>query len=57
MYVFKKLDGEIKAYEAWRDEEEEVADDFYDYDGDDVYGMTMEEAPDLEGYEVIDYDE
>lgn len=57
MYVFKKLDGEIKAYEAWREEEAEVADDFYDYDGDDVYGMTMEEAPDLEGYEVIDYDE
>lgn len=57
MYVFKKLDGEIKAYEAWRDEEEEIAADTYDYDGDDVYGMTMEEAPDLEGYKVIDYDD
>lgn len=58
MYVFKKLDKEIKAYEAWRDEEEaQIPADAYDYDGDDVYGMTMEEVPDLEGYEVIDYDE
>lgn len=49
---------EIKAYEAWRDEEEaQIPADAYDYDGDDVYGMTMEEAPDLEGYKVIDYDD
>ena len=57
MYVFKKLDGEIKAYEAWRDEEEaQIPADAYVYE-DASYGTTMEEAPDLEGYEVIDYDD
>ena len=55
MYIFRKLDDEIKAYEAWREEEEEISADLYDESG--VYGSTMEEAPDLEGYEVIDYDE
>lgn len=54
MYVFKKLDGEIKAYEAWRDEEAELA---WEYEEDASYGATMEEAPDLDGYEVIDLDE
>ena len=57
MYVFKKLDGEIKAYEAWRDEEAELASDSSIYEEDTSYGATMGEAPDLEGYEVIDYDE
>ena len=57
MYVFKKLDREIKAYEAWRDEEAELASDSSIYEEDTSYGATMEEAPDLEGYEVIDYDE
>ena len=57
MYVFKKLDQEIKAYEAWRAEgDEKIPADSYD-DVSGVYGTTMEEAPDLEGYEVIDYDE
>ena len=57
MYVFKKLDGEIKAYEAWRDEEEaQIPADAHVYE-DASYGTTMEEAPDLEGYQVIDYDE
>lgn len=57
MYVFKKLDKEIKAYEAWRDEEEaQIAEDTYVYE-DASYGTTMEEAPDLEGYEVIDLDD
>lgn len=57
MYVFKKLDKEIKAYEAWRDEEEaQIPADAYVYE-DASYGTTMKEAPDLEGYEVIDYDE
>ena len=57
MYVFKKLDKEIKAYEAWRDEEEaQIPADAYVYE-DASYGTTMEEAPDLEGYEVIDLDE
>lgn len=55
MYVFRKLDDEIKAYEAWREEEEEISADLYDEGG--VYGSTMEEAPDLEGYQVIDVDE
>lgn len=54
MYVFKKLDGEIKVYEAWRDEEAEPA---WEYEEDASYGATMEEAPDLDGYEVIDLDE
>lgn len=57
MYVFKKLDYEIKAYEAWRDEEAELASDSSSYGEDTSYGATMEEAPDLEGYEVIDLDE
>ena len=57
MYVFKKLDYEIKAYEAWRDEEAEPVSDSSTYDEDASYGATMEEAPDLDGYEVIDYDE
>ena len=57
MYVFKKLDYEIKAYEAWRDEEAELASDSSSYEEDASYGATMEEAPDLEGYEVIDLDE
>ena len=63
MYVFKKLDGEIKAYEAWRDEEGPVVadSDLYEDDsnlyGEETYGATMEEAPDLDGYQVIDYDE
>lgn len=57
MYVFKKLDKEIKAYEAWRDEEEaQIPADAYVYE-DASYGTTMKEAPDLEGYEVIDLDE
>lgn len=57
MYVFKKLDKEIKAYEAWRDEEEaQIPADAYVYE-DASYGTTMKEAPDLEGYEVIDYDD
>ncbi len=54
MYVFKKLDKEIKAYEAWRDEEAEPASDSYIYEEDASYGATLEEVPDLEGYEVID---
>ena len=54
MYVFKKLDKEIKAYEAWRDEEAELVSDSSIYEEDTSYGATMEEAPDLEGYEVID---
>ena len=63
MYVFKKLDGEIKAYEAWRGEEWPTAADSDLYEeasdlyGEETYGATMEEAPDLEGYQVIDYDE
>lgn len=57
MYVFKKLDYEIKAYEAWRDEEAELASDSSSYEEDASYGATMEEAPDLDGYEVIDLDE
>lgn len=57
MYVFKKLDGEIKAYEAWRNEEAEPASDSYIYEEDASYGATLEEAPDLDGYEVIDLDE
>ena len=57
MYVFKKLDQEIKAYEAWRDEEAELAPDSSSYEEDASYGATMEEAPDLDGYEVIDLDE
>ncbi len=57
MYVFKKLDYEIKAYEAWRDEEAELASDSSSYEEDASYGATMEEAPDLDGYEVIDYDD
>lgn len=57
MYVFKKLDYEIKAYEAWRDEEAELASEPSVYEEDASYGATMEEAPDLEGYEVIDLDE
>lgn len=57
MYVFKKLDKEIKAYEAWRDEEEaQIPDDTYVYE-DASFGTTMKEAPDLEGYQVIDWDE
>lgn len=57
MYVFKKLDNEIKAYEAWRDEEEaQIPDDAYVYE-DASFGTTMKEAPDLEGYQVIDWDE
>ena len=56
MYVFRKLDGEIKAYEAWRDEEGPMAADSDLYE-EEAYGATMEEAPDLEGYKVIDYDE
>lgn len=57
MYVFKKLDKEIKAYEAWRAEgDEKIPADSYD-DVSGVYGTTMEEAPDLEGYEVIDLDD
>ena len=57
MYVFKKLDQEIKAYEAWRDEEAELTSDSSIYEEDATYGATMEEAPNLEGYQVIDYDE
>lgn len=57
MYVFKKLDQEIKAYEAWRDEEAELASDSSSYEEDASYGATMEEVPDLEGYEVIDLDD
>ena len=58
MYVFKKLDKEIKAYEAWRDEEEaQIPADADVYDNNSAYGTTMEEAPDLEGYQVIDLDE
>lgn len=57
MYVFKKLDQEIKAYEAWRDEEAELASESSNYGEDASYGATMEEAPDLDGYEVIDLDE
>ena len=57
MYVFKKLDGEIKAYEAWQEENEKIPADADVYDNNSAYGTTMEEAPDLEGYEVIDYDD
>ena len=57
MYVFKKLDQEIKAYEAWREEEAQIPADAYVYDNNSAYGTTIKEAPDLEGYEVIDYDE
>ena len=57
MYVFKKLDQEIKAYEAWRDEEAELASEPSVYEEDASYGATLEEAPDLDGYEVIDYDD
>ena len=57
MYVFKKLDDEIKAYEAWRDEEVELASEPSVYEEDASYGATLEEAPDLDGYEVIDLDD
>lgn len=57
MYVFKKLDQEIKAYEAWRDEEAELASEPFVHEEDASYGATMEEAPDLDGYEVIEYDD
>ena len=57
MYVFKKLDYEIKAYETWRNEEAEIASDSSIYEENASYGATLEEAPDLEGYEVIDFDE
>lgn len=57
MYVFKKLDQEIKAYEAWREEKETIPADADVYANSSAYGTTIKEAPDLEGYEVIDYDE
>ncbi|MDY3118389.1 MAG: DUF1232 domain-containing protein [Peptoniphilus sp.] len=47
MYVISKVRGEIDAYRSWREGEVRPA----------PYGETVEEAPDLSGYEVIHYDE